>query len=161
MIDLEWRCFCCSCLTQWAICTSPDSCSEGTRHGRIRWSSKWSMIDGGSWGFPILFANIWNTFFVLLAHIHCWLRSTFCSMIVSGNFELWCLIPIFFGSHPRNSWLQTVTQKVPAVTFRLFHSAGGNPAVVRCEQTTWESSECWNWSISTRDNERWTNEITR
>ena len=114
--------------TQWAICTSPDSCSEGVRHGRIRWSSKLSMIHGGSWEFPILFGNIWNTCFVgsysLLIEIYILFHDC--------KWKFWALMfdSHFYWSHPPNSWLQNVTQK--EYQLWLFHSAGGNPAVVRC-----------------------------
>ena len=43
----------------------PRPCSEGVRHGRIRWSSKLSMIHGGGW----LCLLLGDIPIVLLAHI--------------------------------------------------------------------------------------------
>lgn len=130
------------------------------------WSHQMEFKMEHDWWWKLGVSNIVCKY---LEHIFCFVGSYSLLIEIYINFhdckwKFWALMfdSHFYWSHPRNSWLQTVTQKkVPAVTFRLFHSAGRNPAVVRCEQTPWESSECWNWSISTRDNEWWTNEITR
>ena len=140
MIDLEWRCFCCSCLTQWFHSVGHLYQSRLLLRRGAAWSHQMEFkIEHDSWWKLGVSNIVWKH----LEHIFCFVGSY--SLLIEiyilfhdCKWKFWALMfdSHFYWSHPPDSWLQNVTQK--KYQLWLFHSAGGNPAVVRCEQTLWD-----------------------